>query len=127
MIGMTSTKIIITDQKIPHAQLKEVCDSWFGDMVKITVDIKKRMIGIGGELHADAEALLIERGSRSDDIWGINFYPWLPRENRIEFSALINIRPRQDNPSLEIKDQNVRASIKQIVEDLVLGSDEKLV
>ena len=120
-------EIIITDKKITHTQLKQACDSWFGDMVKVTVDVKKRVLGIGGELHADAETLLIENGSQSEDIWGINFYPWLPQRNRIEFSALINIRPRQDNPSLEIKDKNLRTAIKEIIEDLVLKSDEELV
>ena len=86
-------------------------------MVKVTVDVEKIVIGIGGELHADAEQILIERGSRSEDIWGINFYPWLSCENRIEYSALINIRPRQDNPSMELKDPDLRKRIQRIVEN----------
>jgi hypothetical protein len=96
-------------------------------MVKVTLDVEKRVIGVGGELHADAEQILIEKGSRSEDIWGINFYPWLPGENRIEYSALINIRPRQNNPSMELTDPDLRIRIQQIVENILLGPDEELV
>ena len=106
---------------------QESCGFWFGDMVKVTVDVEKKVVGIGGELHADAEQMLIERGSRSEDIWGINFYPWLSSENRIEYSALINIRPRQDNPSLELKDPDLRKRIQQIIENLILKPNEELV
>jgi hypothetical protein len=119
--------IILTDKKITHLQLNESCSFWFGDMVKVTVDVEKKIVGIGGELHADAEQRLIEKGSRSEDIWGINFYPWLSSDNRIEYSALINIRPRQDNPSMELKNPDLRERIQQIVENLILGPDEKLV
>ena len=30
---------------------------------------------VGGELHADAEALLLEQGSQQKDLWGANYYP----------------------------------------------------
>lgn len=124
---MSLFNIIITDKKVTRSQLIKSCECWFGDMVKVTVDVEKKVIGIGGELHADAEQILIEKGSRSEDIWGINFYPWLPSENRIEYSALINIRPRQNNPSMELTDKYLRIKVRQIVESLILGPDEELV
>jgi hypothetical protein len=43
-------------------------------LVKAVVDIKKIMM-IGAKLHADEEALLLEQGSRQQDLWGINLYP----------------------------------------------------
>ena len=120
-------KILITTTKITHSQLKELCDHWFGEMVKIVVDIEKGIIGIGGELHADAENLLLEQGSEQENIWGANFYPWHSPEERIYFTALINIRPQQDNPSFEILDEEIRTKVKQLVEKLVLSPDEELV
>ena len=36
----------------------------FGDVVKAVVDVEQRIMAIGGELHADEEALLLENGSR---------------------------------------------------------------
>ena len=33
------------------------------------------LMAIGGELHADEDALLIEQGGHQADLWGINLYP----------------------------------------------------
>jgi len=117
--------ILITDEKVEPNQLKILCERWFGDMVKIVVDVEKNIIGIGGELHADAEAMLLERGSRQEDVWGANLYPWHDPEDHIEYTALINIRPSQENPSMTILDQEVRKKVKHIIEMLALDPNEK--
>lgn len=124
---MTPQKIIITDKKISHSQLKSLCDQWFGEMAKVVVDIERRVIGIGGELHADAEALLIQDGSNQKNIWGANYYPKFGPKDRIEYTALINVRPRQNNPSMEIIDDRIKIKLKEVIETLVMGPDEKLV
>ena len=119
--------ILITDKKVTIEQLKLLCERWFGDMVKVVVDVQKEMLGIGGDLHADAEAMLMERGSNQKDLWGANVYPWHEPEERIEFTALINIRPKQDNHSIEIEDDEMRSQVRDIIEKLIIGQDEKLV
>jgi len=119
--------IQIITKKIPKAHLKRQCERWFGDMVKIVVDVEKKIIGIGGELHADAENLLLEQGSEQENIWGVNFYPWHSPEERIYFTALINIRPKQDNPSFEILNEEIKSKVKHIIEQLILSPDEELV
>jgi len=124
---MNASSIIVTDKKIGKKELKEQCDRWFGDMVKIVVDIEREILGIGGELHADGEEALIREGSLSKNIWGINFYPWNHPDHRIDYTALINIRPHDDNPSMDIMDEAVKIKIKAIVEEMVLRTDEKLV
>ena len=55
--------------------LKEIAKNQFLDMVKAVVDIEKGIMALGGELHADEEALLLEQGSQQRDLWGINLYP----------------------------------------------------
>lgn len=120
-------QIIITNTKISTLQIKELCEQGFRDMVKVVVDIEKGIVGIGGELHADAEALLLERGSDQKHLWGANFYPYHSPDERISYTALINIRPHQDNPSLEILDETIKRKVKVIIEKLVLNPDEKLV
>ena len=122
-----SQDIIITDKKISHDQLKAQCDRWFGDMVKLAVDVERCVVAVGGDLHADGEALLIKDGSNPDDIWGANLYPLNDPNDRIEYTALINIRARRENPSMEILDPGIRERMKQIVESLIMGPDEKLV
>jgi len=124
---MTNQKIIITNKKIPLHQIKSLCEQWFGEMVKVVVDIERRVIGIGGELHADAEELLIQDGSNQKNIWGANLYPKFVPKDRIEYTALINVRPRQNNPSMEIIDDRIKIKLKEVIETLVMGPDEKLV
>lgn len=51
-------------------------------MIKIVVDIRRRALSGGGEMHADCESALLESGSEQDDLWGAN---WYPMEQRIEF------------------------------------------
>lgn len=115
---MNSQQILITDQKISKERLEKLCKMWFEDMVKVVVDVEREMVAIGGELHADAEALLIEDGSNSKYIWGANLYPWHPPQDRIEFTALINIRPNQNNPSMEILDEGIKSKVKQIIKKI---------
>ena len=124
---MSSQQILIIDQKISQEQLKRICDLWFGDMVKLVVDIENEIIALGGELHPDAEELLIQQGSSHENLWGANFYPRHFPEQRIDYTALINIRPKQDNPSMEILDADTKLRIKRIVEQLILSPDESLV
>ena len=90
-------------------------------------DIEKRVIGIGGMLHADAETMLLEQGSRQDDLWGANVHTFKEPEKRIEYEALINIRPGQNNPGMMIQNEKIRSRMKTLIEKLVISPDEKLV
>ncbi|MDP3741306.1 MAG: DUF5674 family protein [bacterium] len=99
--------------------LKKMAEGSFLDFVKAVVDIKREVVAIGGEMHADAEAELLQDGSVQDDLWGINLFPDKPFEQVIEFTSLINIRPRADNKSMEIQNDEVRGKIKRIVSKLL--------
>jgi len=57
-----------------RARLATLAEAQFGDMVKAVVDVERRVMAIGGELHSDEEAALIEDGSVQKDLWGINLY-----------------------------------------------------
>ena len=88
-------------------------------MVKAVVDVGRRIMAIGGELHADEEAILLEDGARQAALWGINLYPGATDEEWIEYDSMINVRPSQGNPSRDVQDAVVRQSIRQIVTSLV--------
>ncbi|RMZ48769.1 hypothetical protein EB821_05825 [Candidatus Marinimicrobia bacterium PRS2] len=76
--------IKIIDKKIDKHILQEICDAHFKTMVKFVVDIKLKKMGVGGELHSDAEELLINEGSNQEDIWGANLYPYKSADERLE-------------------------------------------
>ncbi len=109
---------IITN-KTTISELKKIAEKQFGDFVKAVVDIEKRIIAVGGELHSDEEALLIENGSKQQNLWGINIYPDIKDENWIEFNSIINIRPSLGNRSRSVDNQKIRKQIIEIVNELI--------
>lgn len=121
----SAPSIVIAASRIPPEALSRLVAAWFGDMVKLVVDVRRGLVAAGGELHADAEALLLEQGSRQEDLWGANYFPGLGPERSVEFTALINIRPGQGNRSMEIQSREVREQVRRLVER-VIGSGEAL-
>lgn len=92
----------------------------FGDLVKAVIDVELGVMAIGGELHADEEAVLLDAGSAQTDLWGINLYPaehgqagWL------EFDSMINVRPGQGNRSRSVDAPSIRERITILVGRLV--------
>ena len=84
----------------------------YGDYVKLTVDLEKEGVVVGSELHADGEKILLERGGRQDNIWGggINF-----ESKQVDTTAVLNLRPRLGNDSLEILDSQRRERFIRVV------------
>ncbi len=79
--------------------------------IKLAVDIGRGILAGGGIMHADCEAILLEDGSSQEDIWGAN---WNPIARQVTFGSLINVRPRQANPSMEIIDPERRQRVAQL-------------
>lgn len=107
------------DTKIDKNELISIAKERFGDMIKAVVDIELGIMVIGGELHADEEAVLLERGSKQENLWGINIYTNKTGKERIKFDSMINIRPHQNNRSREVLDQTIREKIVVIVNNLI--------
>ena len=105
---------------IEKSKLTEIAKNQFGSFVKAVVDLKRHIMAIGGELHADEEALLIEDGSEQNDLWGINLYPEKPEEEWILFDSMINIRPSQGNLSRSVEDSETQNKIVAVIKKLVV-------
>ena len=115
---MPAVEIIREPVGLEH--LRVLAEGLFGDLVKAVVDVDRGIMVIGGELHADEEALLLDEGSTQASLWGINLYPtehgapgW------IEFDSMINVRPRQGNRTRSVDDPEIRRRIIEIVDRLV--------
>lgn len=91
----------------------------FGNMVKAVVDIDKKIMAVDGELHADEEALLLEHGSKQENLWGINIYPDMLENEWIEFDSMINLRPGQDNRTRGVDNPDIRQKIREIVNERI--------
>ena len=110
--------ILIVTKKISKEKLRQLAKKTFGDLVKAVVDINRGVMAIGGELHADEEALLLKEGSKQQDLWGINLYPDEPEDKWIEFDSVINIRPSQGNRSRNVENPAIQEKIINIVKNL---------
>lgn len=111
--------ITFIDAPITRQRIKEIALQRFGDMVKAVVDIDKKTMAVGGELHADEEAFLLQRGSGQSNLWGINIYPDIDMPEMIEFDSMINIRPSQGNKSRSVEDPAIQKIISAIVTSLI--------
>lgn len=112
--------IKIISQPITRGILAELAKETFGDMIKAVVDIEKKIMALGGELHADEESVLLEQGSLQEHLWGINLYPEIVGEDFIEFDSMINIRPRQGNHTRGVESEEVRKKIVEILHTLIV-------
>lgn len=100
--------ILVIKRRASAEQLKDMLQV-LGDYVKLAG---------GGALHADCESALLEDGSQQVDVWGAD---WIPRTQEVTYESLINIRPRQGNRGLELRDPELRAKVERIARELLGG------
>jgi hypothetical protein len=100
-------------------ELRALAQGRFGDMVKAVVDVRRGLMVLDADLHADQEAELLADGSAQEDLWGINLYPDLPEPDWLEFDSMINLRPSFGNRSRSVDDPGTRERIGSLVRRLV--------
>lgn len=91
------------------------------DTIKAVVDIERGIVAVDAPMHYDCEQLLLENGSRQQDLWGINLY--LDEDkigDMVEFDSMINIRPMQNNRTRGVEDATIREKIKGVVKKWIL-------
>ncbi|MEK7617933.1 MAG: DUF5674 family protein [Patescibacteria group bacterium] len=90
------------------------------EYVKAVVDVTKELIAYDAGMHFDLEQMLLEQGSRQEDLWGINLLKNMSGDDWIEFDSMINIRPAQNNRSRRVEDENARKTIVNIINKLFI-------
>ncbi len=105
----------IVRRQLTIEELERMAAATFGDLVKAVVDVDRELIAIDAELHSDLEALLLEDGSRQENLWGINLYPGIKGDDFVEFDSMINMRPTQGNNSRGVDSAQLRERIVQVV------------
>ena len=106
--------LLIVRTKVDSETRKKIAEDLKG-YIKIVVDVRRKVLAAGGEKHVDGERLLLEDGSRQEDLWGAG----LDLETgEMDFDSLINLRPTQ-NRSREILDEEVRKEAVEIIQSLL--------
>lgn len=109
----------IVKDKIEIAELKEMSKKMFGNLVKAVVDIEKEIMAVDGALHSDEVEILIENGSKPENLWGINIYPDMESDDFIEFDSVMNIKPAFGNRSRGVDNKEIKDKIVIIVNKLL--------
>ena len=107
--------IHIIREKATSEQIKDMLQM-LESYIKLAVDIDRGILAGGGAMHADCESVLLDDGSQQEFIWGAD---WDPSAQQVTFESLINIRPRQNNPSMEILDPHIQAKVAEITRRLL--------
>lgn len=84
--------------------------------IKVVIDVEHQILAMGCELHIDCADELVDAGSSFANLWGANIYP---EEKRIDYVSMINIRPQIGNRSMEIQDEKVKVTVREIIEKLL--------
>jgi len=114
--------VVIINKKPTSEDIKKSLED-YPSYIKITIDVKQVIIAMGGEYHADAEEILIQKyNSKQKDIWGGGYDL---KSKQFETNAMINMRPFHENSSMEILDPIIRKKFLQIVKG-ALGGIESL-
>ncbi len=108
--------ILIIRKLATKEQIAQMSEQFGSKFIKLAVDVNRKILAGGGELHSDCEQVLLEDGSQQVDVWGAD---WHPDTKTITFESLINIRPRQQNFGLEVQDSTLRDKIEKIVRKLM--------
>ena len=101
---------ILSNRATPK-QMQTMLES-LGIYVKLVVDVERKILAGGGELHADCEKVLLRNGSSQVDLWGADWYPF---NQTIGYESIINIRVSANNRSMEIQDLGIRSRVDEIV------------
>jgi len=90
----------------------------YGDYFKLTIDLNNEILVAGVKLHADGKPLLIKKGGKTEDIWGggINLSTKV-----IDTMAVLNLRSRLGNESMELLDPVKREKFIKIAKKIFVA------
>ena len=80
--------------------------------IKTVIDIERKICSAGARLHADNEQILLEQGSHQDSLWGGGIDL---KTLTVDFNAMINLRPKDNNASNEILDLAKRQKFEKLM------------
>jgi len=109
----------IIKNKISIEELREMSKNMFGNLVKVMVDIEKKIMAVDAPMHADLLEFLIEKEqSEPKNLWGINIYPEKTGDDFIEFDSMMNLKPAFGNMTRGVDNEAIRKIIIEIVKSL---------
>lgn len=106
--------LILIKKKATQEEINQISQDYEG-YIKLVIDVELEILTGGGERHFDGEQLLLREGSKQENLWGGGI-DWETKE--IDYNSIINLRPKQNNPSRDILSQDIRDKFDKIVKKL---------
>ncbi|MBI2414386.1 hypothetical protein HYV31_00875 [candidate division WWE3 bacterium] len=108
--------IIVLDKKITQVQFEQAREV-YGDYIKTVIDIERGVLAVGGEYHIDCEEVLIQHGSKLENLFGGGYRV---ETNEIEYMAMSNYKPNLGKATYEIMDGEIRKKLKELTEKFLI-------
>ena len=106
---------MIIRRKVNTEELKKLTEHFDG-YIKVVVDIERGILAGGGDRHFDDEQDLLKDGSLQENLWGGGYDT---KTQEIDYNSVINLRPKQNNPSRDILSLEIRKKFDSIVDKLL--------
>lgn len=104
--------IITKNTPYSREEIKSLSEQ-FEVYIKTVIDIKKKVCSAGMDRHFEGEQILLNQGSKQNDIWGGG----IDLETKeIDYNSFINIRPQDNNTRNEIQSDETRKLYKELTE-----------
>jgi len=107
--------IKILEDKINIEEVKKMAETWYGTMIKGTVDIEGGRVALGGDYHIESSEVLTNSGSKFEDVWGFNIRFEENPNGVLEFDSMVNIKPNFSNRSRGINNEKIISKAKEII------------
>src|SRR3972149_3911325 len=103
--------IITKNEPFTEEEIKKLREL-FDVYIKTVIDIEKGICSAGCDRHFDSEEILLKQGSIQSDLWGGG----IDLETKtIDCNYFINIRPKDNNTSNEIQNQEIRQKFEGLM------------
>lgn len=108
--------LLVIKKRAAKGEIKEMAEDFDG-YIKLVVDVERKILAGGGERHFEEEQMLLAEGSSQSNLWGGG----LDLETGdIDYNSIINLQPKQGNPSRDILSVEIREKFDKIVKRLLL-------
>lgn len=102
--------ILVLDRKATPEEIKQAREI-YDDYIKTVIDVEKDLLAIGGEYHIDCEEILIEMGSKLENLYGGGYRV---STKEVEYMAMSNYKPALNKNTYEIMDKDIREKLYEL-------------
>jgi len=105
--------ILILNKKITPQEFEQAREV-YKDYIKTVIDTERNIIAVGGEFHIDCEEVLIQKGSKLQNLYGGGYRV---STKEVEYMAMSNFKPQLNKTTYEVMDPIIRQKIFNLTKE----------